>query len=99
MEAPKMSEISEYKKIVTRESLMILMDTFTKEIEKLLDQAMQSEFKKIQTNALLGSVKAVCTILGTVETMEITTAVKRLQALSKDQTGYDSGRPSSTYDE
>jgi hypothetical protein len=25
--------------------------------------------------------------------------VKRLQALSKDQTGYDSGRPSSTYDE
>ncbi|XP_064634199.1 phosphatidylinositol 4-phosphate 3-kinase C2 domain-containing subunit alpha-like isoform X2 [Lineus longissimus] len=97
MEAPRMSELSEYKKLVSRESLMILMDTFTKEIEKLLNQAMESEFKKIQTNALLGAVKAVCTILNTVETTEITLAVKRLQALSKEQ-GHDE-RPSSTYND
>lgn len=67
---------------LTRDNLDILMDTFYKEIEKLSDHALQGDL--IQPKSLKQSVKAICSVLEQLETMELVSAVERIENIVKD---------------
>ncbi|CAH1786121.1 unnamed protein product [Owenia fusiformis] len=76
---------------VTKATMTILLDTFYKEVEKLRDKCIKAE--KVQTSAVIQSIKAICSILAAIETNDITKAIKRLVSLtgdtSKDQVTQD----------
>ncbi|KAL5007561.1 hypothetical protein ScPMuIL_016367 [Solemya velum] len=61
---------------ITRDQLDILMETFYGEIEKLRNHILQGDSSLIQSKGLNQSVKAICSILAKIETIEIT---KKLQ--------------------
>eukprot|EP00106_Octopus_bimaculoides_P003636 XP_014771078.1 PREDICTED: phosphatidylinositol 4-phosphate 3-kinase C2 domain-containing subunit alpha-like [Octopus bimaculoides] len=62
---------------LTRDGLEILMETFYKEIERLSDRALKD--KDIQPMSLKQSVKAVCSMLEKLETVELVTAMERVE--------------------
>lgn len=62
---------------LTRDGLEILMETFYKEIERLSDRALKD--KDIQSMSLKQSVKAVCSMLEKLETVELVTAMERVE--------------------
>ncbi|XP_061177401.1 phosphatidylinositol 4-phosphate 3-kinase C2 domain-containing subunit alpha-like [Saccostrea echinata] len=71
--------VSASEGVVSQTQLETLMNTFSKELESLMDHILKNSIGQIHTTGLSQSVKAICTILANIQTIEVTRCLKRAE--------------------
>ncbi|XP_074660080.1 phosphatidylinositol 4-phosphate 3-kinase C2 domain-containing subunit alpha-like [Tubulanus polymorphus] len=75
--------------VATIDSISILMENYTSECNKIKEQAMSNGCKKLQPRGVVQSAKAICAILGGVETIEVMRSVKHLECLCHEGVNFE----------
>ncbi|XP_062616262.1 phosphatidylinositol 4-phosphate 3-kinase C2 domain-containing subunit alpha-like isoform X2 [Saccostrea cucullata] len=71
--------VSASEGVVSQIQLETLMNTFYRELESLMDHILKNSIAQIHTTGLSQSVKAICTILANIQTIEVTRCLKRAE--------------------
>lgn len=71
--------VSQTTGCVSQTQLETLMNTFNKELESLMDHILKNYGRQVYVKGLSQSVKAVCTLLANIQTIEVTRSLKRAE--------------------